>query len=138
MFADCEPRYAGEPGGLPADDLVGTDPSAAYAEAAKAALTAAAIEGTLERTHQSPLGELPGAVLIGLPTADVFVHGWDLAHATGQQVEFDEELATHVLDFVHQAFTDGRPPPPIFGAEVAVVGSAPAMDRLVGFLGRTP
>jgi uncharacterized protein (TIGR03086 family) len=77
-------------------------------------------------------------VLIGLPTADMFVHGWDLARATGQHVEFDDELAMHVHALVHQAFPGGPPPPPIFAAEVAVVGTAPAIDRLVGFLGRTP
>jgi uncharacterized protein (TIGR03086 family) len=138
MFADSEQRHAGQPGGLPDVDIVGNDPSAAYAEAKKAILAAAAIEGTLERMHKSPLGEMPGVMFINLPITDVFVHGWDLARATGQQVDFDEELAERQLALIRQVLTDQRPPPPIFGPEVGVPDDRSAMDRLVGFLGRTP
>src|SRR5204862_6688868 len=37
LLSDTPPRYQTPPGGLPAADLVGGDPSAAYAEAAAAA-----------------------------------------------------------------------------------------------------
>jgi len=138
IFADAPPRHAAAPGGLPDVDLVGDDPAAAYEETAEAMLTAARLDGTLERMHKTPMGEMPGAGLGGFLTLDVFVHGWDLARATGQQAAFDADLATHLLGFAEQAVgSDGRDGG-LIGPVVAVDSGAPVTDRLVGYLGRTP
>ena len=66
LLADRSPRHALAPGGLPAVDLVRGDPAAAYAEAAAAALAAAGDGDALTRTHATPLGAMPGPVLVGL------------------------------------------------------------------------
>ena len=65
IFKDAPPHHAAAPGGLPDVDLVGDDPAAAYEETAEAMLTAARLDGTLERMHKTPMGEMHGAGLGG-------------------------------------------------------------------------
>lgn len=137
LFADKPPEHAAGPGALPAEDLVGDDPAASYAAAAAAALASVGQDGALAAPHQTPLGEMPGPVLAGFTTLDVFVHGWDLAQATGQEADFDPELAAHVLEFAMQAFTEETRQFNI-GPAVAVSEDAPVLDRLVAYLGRQP
>jgi uncharacterized protein (TIGR03086 family) len=67
----------------------------------------------------------------------VLVHGWDLARATGQEPTLDPDLAEQLLAFARQAINDDMRAPRI-GPEVAVAADAPATDRLVAFMGRTP
>lgn len=137
LFADEQPRRASGPGALPAEDLVGDDPASAYAEAAVAALASASRDGALTGSHQTPLGEMPGPVLAGFTTLDVFVHGWDLAKATGQPTDLDADLAAHVLAFAEQAFTEETRQFNI-GPAIPVPEEAPVLDRLVAYLGRQP
>ncbi len=137
LLADRAPRYPMDPGGLPAADLVGDDPAAAYAEASAAALASARAGDTLTRTHATPMGDMPGPVLAGFTTLDIFVHGWDLAKATGQNIDLDTELAAHVLEFAEQAITGDNRAPRI-GPAIPVGADAPVTDRLLAFLGRQP
>jgi uncharacterized protein (TIGR03086 family) len=137
LLADRAPRHAMAPGELPAADLLGGDPAAAYAEAAAAALAAAGDGDALTRAHVTPLGEMPGPVLAEFTTLDILVHGWDLAKATGQNAELDGGLAGHVLAYAEQAITDETRGSRI-GPAVAVAADATVTDRLVAFLGRHP
>jgi uncharacterized protein (TIGR03086 family) len=137
LFTDQPPRHPMAPGGLPATDLVGDDPAAAYAEASAAALAAAGTGDALTRLHKTPLGDMPGPALAGFTTLDILVHGWDLAKATGQPADLDGKLSAHVLGFAEQALTPDTRAPRI-GPAVAVPADAPVADRLVGFLGRQP
>lgn len=137
LLGDTPSRHPSPPGGLPETDLVGDDLTTAYADASAAALEAASIRGTLERPHQTPLGDMPGQVLAGFTFADVFVHGWDAARATGQTVEFDPDLAQHVLGFAQQAITDQMRGTAI-GPAIEVPSDAPVMDQLIGYFGRQP
>jgi uncharacterized protein (TIGR03086 family) len=124
------------PGGLPAGDLAGDDPLDAYRKGV-AGLLAAAGGDALDRTHATPFGEMPGAVLAGFTTVDIAVHGWDLARATGQDAALDPALAEPVLAFARQTL-GGDMRAPRIGPEVPVSADAPATDRLGGFMGRTP
>ena len=66
---------------------------------------------------------------------DLLAHGWDLARATGQPVELPEDAAELSLKFVRVQLTeDARPGR--FGPVQPVAGDAPAIERLVAFLGR--
>lgn len=38
----------------------------------------------------------------GFYTADVFMHSWDLARATGQDVDLDDDFAAQLLDRMRQ------------------------------------
>lgn len=137
MFADGPPRHAIQPGGLPDADLAGDDPAGAFKEAAAAALESARIEGTLERVHQTPIGDMPGPVLADFTTLDLVVHGWDMAHAAGLPFVVGDDLLAHVFGFAQRAVNDairGH----LVGRAVAVPESAPMLDRLIGHMGRTP
>jgi uncharacterized protein (TIGR03086 family) len=122
-------------------DYTQGDYLASYDEGIKASLAAFGAPGALEKTVKLPFGEFPGAAFMGLATADHFTHGWDLARATGQDSNLDPELAEQILAqcraTIPEQFrgADGVMP---FGPVVDVPDSAPAADRLAGFLGRTP
>jgi uncharacterized protein (TIGR03086 family) len=137
LFNDRKPRCAVAPGALPKSDLVGDDPARAYAKASRVALDAAAVDGTIERTHGTPLGDMPGFALAGFTTMDVLVHGWDLAVATGQDAEFDDDIVAFVTAFAKQAITDASRAPTIAPAVRAPKGSTPT-QKLVAYLGRKP
>ena len=136
LLSDTPPTVDVAPGELPTVDLVGDDPAKAYRVGVEALLAAAAGDA-LTRSHDTPLGQMPGAVLGGFTTLDIVVHGWDLAKATGQDPTLEPSLAEQVLGFAQEAITDATRVPRI-GPEIAVMPDAPATDRLVGFLGRRP
>ncbi len=138
LLSDSQPRYLMAPGGLPDVDLAGADPVAAYAEASAAALAAAGDGDALTRLHVTPLGEMPGPVLAGFTILDIFVHGWDLARATGQSAVLDDAVAAHVMGFAQQALDGEQARGGRIGPAVAVPESAPLGDRLAGYLGRQP
>ncbi len=137
LLSDIPPAPGtGGPGALPELDLVGDDPLDSYRKAA-AELLAAAGGDALARSHTTPFGDMPGAVLSGFTTVDIAVHGWDLARATGQDATLETGLAETVLAFARQTLSDDMRAPRI-GPAVPVADDAPATDRLVAFLGRTP
>lgn len=68
---------------------------------------------------------------------ELLVHGWDLATATGTQIEVPAEVAEHVLGCARELITAdkrGRS----FAAEVPAGPAATALHRLVAFTGRQP
>ncbi len=95
------------PGDLPPADLVGDEPLKAYRVGVEA-LARGAADDAITRTHETPFGAMPGAVLGGFTTVDILVHGWDLAKATGQDPTLDASLAEQMLGFAHQTLSDGR------------------------------
>ena len=70
-------------------------------------------------------------------TADVFMHSWDLARATGQDVDLDDDFAAQLLDGMRQ-MEDVLRGSGHYGPPVAVPADAPVVDRLMGFIGRDP
>ncbi|MCS5719973.1 TIGR03086 family metal-binding protein [Herbiconiux sp. CPCC 205763] len=70
-------------------------------------------------------------------TADVFMHTWDLATATGQNAHLD-------LDFCADLLGGMEPIEPVmrasgqYGARVPVPAGSDAQTRLLGFIGRDP
>lgn len=106
---------------------IGNDPVGAFDEIRKEALRAHQQPGVLKKTG-------PG---LGIAFTDLLVHGWDLAHATGQDATIPDDLAAAAFQMV-----DGRMPPDkrgdAFKPEVEVVGDAPAQDKLLAYTGRTP
>ena len=70
-------------------------------------------------------------------TADVFMHSWDLARASGQEAGLDPEYAAQLLagmQGIEQVLRDSGQ----YGPAVPVPADAPVMDRLMGFVGRDP
>lgn len=85
-----------------------------------------------------PMGDVPlFAVLDGFYTADLFMHAWDLARATGQEVELDRDSAAAMqagLSAMGPTLQESGQ----FGTPVRVPDDAPAVDRLMGIIGRDP
>jgi uncharacterized protein (TIGR03086 family) len=136
LLGDNQPAVNMAPGELPDVDLVGDDPLKAYRIGVEALLGSAGGDA-LTRSHITPLGAMPGAMLGGFTTLDIAVHGWDLARATGQDATLDATLAEDVLVFARQTITDATRGPRI-GPEVPVGPGASVTDQLAGYLGRRP
>ncbi len=121
-------------------DYTAGDMIAFYDEGIAASLAAFGTPGALEKNVTLPFGTFPGEAFMGLATVDHFVHGWDLARATGQSPQFDSDLAERLLALARAMVPDqfrgpdGEAP---FGPAIEIAESAPAADRLAAFLGRT-
>ncbi|MGZ4190105.1 MAG: TIGR03086 family metal-binding protein [Actinomycetota bacterium] len=118
---------AGAPGGLPAHDLVESNPSVSFDETADLLLSAARAPGALDEN----------AFLVTIITGDVIVHGWDIAKATGIEPAFDDDVVEHLLSSLGERLTDENRSP-AFAPAVAIPDNARIIDRLVAFLGRDP
>src|SRR5207237_11252 len=128
-----------QPSGADPDD--GAD-AAAYRRAAGALVEAWREGGVEGRTLHVRIGDFPATWALSQQTADVVVHGWDVAKATGQQPSADPDVALAVLAW---ARTNLRPEyrgdedsGKAFGPEVEADDDAPPLDRLVAFFGRNP
>src|SRR2546430_14165008 len=73
-------------------DVLGPDPARSYATSAKAAAAAFLRPGALDAPSPAPYGPVPGSVYAGHRFIDVFIHGCDLATATGQDTALDHDL----------------------------------------------
>jgi uncharacterized protein (TIGR03086 family) len=84
-------------------------------------------------------GPADGAVPLAIAVIETVCHGWDLAVATGQPASYPDEACEAALAEA-QGFMkpEYRGADQSFGVEVPVPDSAPALDRLVGFMGRDP
>lgn len=132
---------AGMNGTPPAEsaDATSGDYMAAYDEATSASLAAFSAEGALQKNVKMPFGEMPGAAVMGLATTDTFQHAWDLAKATGQDVDLAPELASALLSQSQKSISDAfrGPEGAPFGAEQQYGDGASNADKLAAFLGRT-
>ena len=84
-------------------------------------------------------GEQPAELALNMTLMEFLTHGWDLAVATGQTVPYTEDEAAAVLERAQRTLPAqyrgaGKP----FGDVVAVDPGAPALEQLIGFMGRRP
>jgi uncharacterized protein (TIGR03086 family) len=73
-------------------DLLGAEPARSYDASAKVAAEAFRRPGALDAPCAVSYGPVPGSVYAGHRFFDVFIHGWDLATATGQDARLDAGL----------------------------------------------
>lgn len=118
-----------------AADHLGDDPVAAYRDTAAALVATYELPGVLDGTYVGPLGPATGAQRLQIRLMDLLAHGWDLATATAQPMALPEDLAEHSLEFF-RPFLAGQDRTGRFGPEQPVAADAPAIERLVAFLGR--
>jgi uncharacterized protein (TIGR03086 family) len=123
---------------LPAGPSVADDPVAAWRHHAHA------VQELLESPRADEGFAHPHAgtrvlkeVVSDFYVADVFMHTWDLARATGQDDTLDpafcETLLTGLIPVEGMLRDSGQ-----YGPAVPVPDDAPVQDRLVGFIGRDP
>lgn len=120
-----------------APDFLADGPAAGWSATVEH-LRGAATPDALTSSHRLPFGEMPGEVALAVIVADHLVHGWDVAQASGQAAEIDDELAAWALTTWEQVLpAEGRTGPG-FKEAVQVADDASAVDRLVAFTGRRP
>jgi uncharacterized protein (TIGR03086 family) len=140
-FADAAAGRPGDPQ-VWAGPPLGDDWQAEYQDSARRVAKAFADDAVLDRTVEVPgYGTMPGSRAVGMHFIDYLVHGWDVARSIGQDPALDEESCRTVLT-MGQRWPDipqiwGGPGAP-WGNRVAVADDAPAADRMLGFLGRSP
>jgi uncharacterized protein (TIGR03086 family) len=118
-------------------------PAATPAEAWTA--HAAAVQALLDDPEQATadfaheqVGRMPVADAIDrFYTADVFLHSWDLARASGQDVALDPELCAALLAGM-EPMDDVLRASGQYGPRVEVPEDADVQTRLVAFIGRDP
>jgi uncharacterized protein (TIGR03086 family) len=133
------PLLAGEPhaeGRFPeaTSDLLGDDPFTGWESAADAALSAFAEDDALVRTVHLSRGPAPAVEYIQELTADLTVHAWDLARATGGDTDLDGELVTAALLVGERLPEDGVPG--MFDPPLDVSDAAPPQMRMLARFGR--
>lgn len=116
---------------MPSDQL-----GRAYRESAGALLEGFGQPGVLDRSYQGPLGLATGEQRLRIRMYDLLAHGWDLAQALGRPAELPEDAAEESLAFARADGRAVRPGGGCFGPARPVADAAPAIDRLVAFLGR--
>jgi|tagenome__1003787_1003787.scaffolds.fasta_scaffold20890860_2 uncharacterized protein (TIGR03086 family) len=132
--------------GLPAighAPLVTDVPDDGWGAAARAAvreLTEAwADPAVLQREMVLPFGTLPGAAALAGYTGEVLTHTWDLAVATGQSPDWDDEVVSGALAAIRGKLPAATRPPGVpFADAVPAPADAPFIDRLVAWQGRDP
>jgi uncharacterized protein (TIGR03086 family) len=81
--------------------------------------------------------DLPGEVCGMVGLTEVVIHGWDVAVATGQDYEVDDDIAEAVLAHIAGFAADG-PVEGLFGPAIEISNGASAFDRALALSGRDP
>jgi uncharacterized protein (TIGR03086 family) len=81
--------------------------------------------------------DLPGEVCAMVGLAEVVIHGWDVAVATGQPYQVDDAVANAVLTHLAGFAADG-PVEGLFGPAVEIDSGASVFDRALALGGRDP
>jgi uncharacterized protein (TIGR03086 family) len=84
--------------------------------------------------------DLPGEIAGLVALDELVLHGWDVAHATGQAYDCEPEILEAVYQFVAPLAVPGQEPQRegLFGPVIEVPESAPLLDRVIGLSGRDP
>ena len=112
---------------------------AAFETATNDVLKALKVHGALEKMvgGGSPSGAVPIGQFAMFPFADLVIHRWDLAKATGQDAIMDSSMSEAAYNALLPA-AEGARGNGAFGPEVSVPISASIQDRLLGLTGRQP
>ncbi len=133
LLPDAPPTVAGATQALESPDA---DLPAAFDVAGQLLLQAFSTPDAMTRTITVPFGTIPGAVALHLRIVEMLVHGWDLAVATGRDVEFPEHLAEQEIVFSRQNLSRVPPGRRRFAEPQPIAADARAIERLAALLGR--
>lgn len=115
------------------------DPIAAW-EAARVRLEKVwSDDAVLDRSLQVPWGTVPGRLAALGYVQELLTHSWDMAVATGQRDQLDDELAARTVAFARERVPAAKRGGPIpFAPVVEVDPDAGVYEQLAGWLGRDP
>jgi uncharacterized protein (TIGR03086 family) len=117
---------ASPPGQTP-PELIGDNPRADFDEAVRDVVATYGQEGVVEKTGPA----------LGIAFADILLHGWDVARATGQDATMPDGLPAAAYDVIHGRFTDEQRQG-VFKPEIPVADDATPQQRLLAYTGRDP
>jgi len=117
-------------------DVADSDLADVYRRSAGALLAAFRPAEVLRREVTVPFGTVLGVVALHLRITELLVHGWDIAHSTGQCTTVPERLAEQELEFTVEKLKELPPGRGPFAPPQPVADDAPALDRLAACLGR--
>jgi uncharacterized protein (TIGR03086 family) len=122
---------------LKAPAVYGWVPKTEFREVMDGLLGAVDSAGAMERTMMTPMGEMPGSTFARFVAFDGLIHGWDLAHSTGQTFEVPAQVITAVDQFARAALTPAMRDGDTFKNETIAPDDASPFERLVAFSGRS-
>jgi len=103
----------------------------------KRALAMWKTDGVLDSIHATPLGEVPGSVVINFATIDAAAHAWDLSASVGRPIEFDSQTIPSITAVVATTCTDGAREHGLIKAPTETPADATDTERLMAAAGRT-
>ena len=100
-------------------------------------MTAWSDPAILQKTLEVPWGAFPGAALMYTYTAELAVHGWDLATATNREFSIDDDVLHGALAAIKFVPAEGRESDDVpFSAVVDPGPDASVLAQLAGWAGR--
>lgn len=124
----------------PPSAAVDGEPGEWWASAASSARDALSdvTEADLDREVDSPAGRRTVRDGLSFPAVDLFVHGWDLAAATGQSVRFPDEAVAFIRGVFAHVPDEVTRRPGVFAAAVVPAEGSDDTDQVLAFAGRDP
>ena len=110
---------------------------AAYAaDVTQRALALWQSDGVLAAMHVTPLGELPGSIVINFPTIDALAHAWDITASVGRAIEFASAELPALTALVDATCTDGARDHGLIQPATEAPADATDTERLMTLAGR--
>ena len=94
-------------------------------------------DGVLDANHVTPMGELPGTVVINFATIDALCHAWDLAASVGHPIEFEAEMIPTIAVVVAATCTDAAREHGLIKPVAPTPADATDTERLMATAGRS-
>ena len=94
-------------------------------------------DGVLDAIHVTPMGELPGTVVINFATIDALCHAWDLAASVGHPIEFEAEMIPTISVVVAATCTDAAREHGLIKPVAPTPADATDTERLMAPAGRS-
>jgi uncharacterized protein (TIGR03086 family) len=119
-------------------DLLGNDHAGAF-DGAIAAFNEALDNTTdLSTMVTLPFGTIPADLALRVAAADLLVHSWDLAKATGQSFDPPDDFVLSATPFYQEFIQPPLRSMGLFAEEIDVPADASPLDKLVAYAGRKP
>ncbi len=94
-------------------------------------------EGVLRAHHETPFGELPGAVVVNFAIVDAAAHAWDLSASLGRPLEFPADWIPGMTGVVELTCTEHAVEIGLVKPPTEPPAAATATQRLMALAGRT-
>ena len=97
-------------------------------------------ESRMDQVLRLPFGDVPAPIAMSIYATEVLTHTWDLSTGLGVAVDWDNSLAEELLPGIQMGLPDeGRELVEMpFSPVVPTASDAPAIERLVAWMGRQP